>query len=156
MDKLYFGDNLDMLREKIKDELVDLVYLDPPFKSNANYNVLFKPGGVASEAQAEAFRDTWEWGDSARDAYDDVMKLDGDVALILSGLRRWLGESDGRPQTQSHCRRAPCLSRAADQGPGEVKDLRREASALKEVVAELTLENRLLKKGMTVDGEDAA
>jgi adenine specific DNA methylase Mod len=62
MNKLYFGDNLDMLREKIKDESVDLVYLDPPFKSNANYNVLFKPGGVVSEAQAEAFRDTWEWG----------------------------------------------------------------------------------------------
>ena len=61
MNKLYFGDNLDMLREKIKDESVDLVYLDPPFKSNANYNVLFKPGGVVSEAQAEAFRDTWEW-----------------------------------------------------------------------------------------------
>ncbi len=93
MNKLYFGDNLDMLREKIKDESVDLVYLDPPFKSNANYNVLFKPGGVVSEAQAEAFRDTWEWGDSARDAYDDVMKLNGDVALVLSGLRRWLGES---------------------------------------------------------------
>ena len=87
MNKLYFGDNLDMLREKIKDESVDLVYLDPPFKSNANYNVLFKPGGVVSEAQAEAFRDTWEWGDSARDAYDDVMKLNGDVALVLSGLR---------------------------------------------------------------------
>ena len=66
MNKLYFGDNLDMLREKIKDESVDLVYLDPPFKSNANYNVLFKPGGVVSEAQAEAFRDTWEWGASAR------------------------------------------------------------------------------------------
>ena len=92
MNKLYFGDNLDMLREKIKDESVDLVYLDPPFKSNANYNVLFKPGGVVSEAQAEAFRDTWEWG-PARDAYDDVMKLNGDVALVLSGLRRWLGES---------------------------------------------------------------
>jgi 16S rRNA G966 N2-methylase RsmD len=55
MNTLYFGDNLDTLREKIKDESVDLVYLDPPFKSNANYNVLFKPGGVVSEAQAEAF-----------------------------------------------------------------------------------------------------
>lgn len=93
VNKLYFGDNLDVLREKIKDESVDLVYLDPPFKSNANYNVLFKPGGEASEAQAEAFRDTWEWGDSARNAYDDVMKLNGDVALVLSGLRKWLGEN---------------------------------------------------------------
>jgi transposase len=38
----------------------------------------------------------------------------------------------------------------------EVKELRREAGALKEVVAELTLENRLLKKSVTADGEDAA
>jgi site-specific DNA-methyltransferase (adenine-specific) len=94
VNKLYFGDNLDVLREKIKDESVNLVYLDPPFQSNANYNVLFKPGGHASQAQAEAFRDTWEWGDSARDAYDDVMKLNGDVALVLSGFRKWLGEDN--------------------------------------------------------------
>jgi 16S rRNA G966 N2-methylase RsmD len=45
MNKLYFGDNLDVLREKIKDESVDLVYLDPPFNSDANYNVLFKSAG---------------------------------------------------------------------------------------------------------------
>lgn len=93
MNKLYFGDNLDVLREKIKDESVDLVYLDPPFNSNANYNVLFKPEGIASEAQAEAFKDTWEWGDSARDAYDDVLRLNGDVATVVSGFRKWLGEN---------------------------------------------------------------
>jgi 16S rRNA G966 N2-methylase RsmD len=63
MNNLYFGDNLDVLRGKIKDESVDLVYLDPPFNSRANYNVLFKATtGQESEAQAEAFRDTWEWG----------------------------------------------------------------------------------------------
>jgi site-specific DNA-methyltransferase (adenine-specific) len=92
MNKLYFGDNLDVLREKIKDESADLVYLDPPFNSNASYNVLFGTGG-GQEAQAEAFRDTWEWGQGARDAYDDVMRVNGDVALILSGLRKWLGEN---------------------------------------------------------------
>ncbi len=63
MNKLYFGDNLDVLRQHIKDESVDLIYLDPPFNSNATYNVLFKEqGGIPSEAQAEAFRDTWGWG----------------------------------------------------------------------------------------------
>jgi site-specific DNA-methyltransferase (adenine-specific) len=63
VNKLYFGDNLDVLRERIKDESVDLVYLDPPFNSSATYNVLFKESaGVPSEAQAEAFRDTWGWG----------------------------------------------------------------------------------------------
>lgn len=93
MNKLYFGDNLDVLREKIKDESVDLVYLDPPFNSDANYNVLFKPGGQPSQAQAEAFRDTWEWGDGAERAYDDIMRANGDVALVVSGLRRWIGEN---------------------------------------------------------------
>lgn len=59
---LYFGDNLEVLRESIKDESVDLVYLDPPFNSNATYNVLFKtPKGHDSDAQIEAFDDTWHW-----------------------------------------------------------------------------------------------
>lgn len=93
MNKLYFGDNLDVLREKVKDESVDLVYLDPPFNPDANYNVLFKHAGHASQAQAEAFRDTWDWGDQAERAYDDIIRANGDVALIVSGLRKWLGEN---------------------------------------------------------------
>jgi adenine specific DNA methylase Mod len=93
MNKLYFGDNLDVLREKIKDESVDLIYLDPPFNSDANYNVLFKHGDQASQAQAEAFRDTWDWGDGAERAYDDIIRANGDVALVVSGLRKWLGEN---------------------------------------------------------------
>jgi adenine specific DNA methylase Mod len=94
VNKLYFGDNLDVLREHVGTESVDLIYLDPPFNSNASYNVLFRePSGVAAQAQAEAFRDTWEWGDGAANAYEDVMRLNGDIALILSGLRKWLGEN---------------------------------------------------------------
>lgn len=93
MNQLYFGDNLDVLREKVKDETVDLVYLDPPFNSDANYNVLFKHGGLPSQAQAEAFRDTWDWGEGAALAYDEVMRANGDAALVLSGLRKWLGEN---------------------------------------------------------------
>jgi site-specific DNA-methyltransferase (adenine-specific) len=93
VNTLYFGDNLDVLRERVKDESVDLIYLDPPFNSDANYNVLFKQGGHASQAQAEAFRDTWDWGDGAESAYDDVIRANGDVALVLSGFRRWLGEN---------------------------------------------------------------
>jgi len=59
---LYYGDNLDVLRESIKSESVDLVDLDPPFNSNANYNVLFRsPSGESSQAQIEAFEDTWHW-----------------------------------------------------------------------------------------------
>ena len=61
-NKLYYGDNLDVLRASIPGESVDLVYLDPPFNSNASYNVLFKaPGGAQSQAQIEAFDGTWHW-----------------------------------------------------------------------------------------------
>ncbi len=94
VNKLYFGDNLDVLRDQVQPESVDLIYLDPPFNSNANYNVLFQePGGLGAEAQAEAFRDTWEWGESAANAYEDVMRANGDVALILKGLRSWIGQN---------------------------------------------------------------
>ena len=63
-NQLYFGDNLDVLRESIRDESVDLIYLDPPFNSNASYNVLFgSPKGHQSTAQIEAFEDTWHWTD---------------------------------------------------------------------------------------------
>ncbi|MET2825832.1 site-specific DNA-methyltransferase [Mesorhizobium shangrilense] len=94
MNKLFFGDNLHVLRERINPESVDLVYLDPPFNSNANYNVLFREdGGAPTEAQAEAFRDTWEWGEHAAEAYEDVMRASGDVALALKGMRAWIGQN---------------------------------------------------------------
>ena len=57
---LFYGDNLPILREYIPDASVDLVYLDPPFNSNRNYNVLFKDEkGIDSESQIVAFEDTW-------------------------------------------------------------------------------------------------
>jgi hypothetical protein len=93
-NRLYFGDNLTVLREHVKDESVDLIYLDPPFNSDVNYNVLFRsPTGQESDAQVEAFRDSWEWADSARDAYADVIEANGDVALVVSSLKKWLGEN---------------------------------------------------------------
>ena len=62
-NQLYFGDNLDILRQHVADESVDLIYLDPPFNSNATYNVLFRErGGEESAAQITAFDDTWRWG----------------------------------------------------------------------------------------------
>ena len=63
---LYYGDNLDVLRRHVKDESVDLVYLDPPFKSNQDYNVLFAEHGTRSAAQIKAFEDTWRWDEWPR------------------------------------------------------------------------------------------
>jgi site-specific DNA-methyltransferase (adenine-specific) len=63
---LYYGDNLDILRKYIPDESVDLVYLDPPFNSNRDYNVIFRDeSGNATSAQLLAFEDTWHWGPPA-------------------------------------------------------------------------------------------
>ncbi len=70
MNHLYYGDNLTVLRDSIRDESVDLIYLDPPFNSNASYNVLFKGlSGSESAAQIEAFDDTWHWNHSAEAAH---------------------------------------------------------------------------------------
>ena len=93
---LYYGDNLAVLRDSIADECVDLIYLDPPFNSNASYNVLFKgPAGNESAAQIEAFDDTWHWNDSAEAAFADVMRSgNGAAAEMLRAMRSFLGEND--------------------------------------------------------------
>lgn len=91
MNQLHFGDNLDVLIKYVKDESVDLIYLDPPFNSNAIYNAFFKEGdGVPSEAQAEAFKDTWGWGPAAAEAYEDLLRVGGDLAVLMRALRTWL------------------------------------------------------------------
>lgn len=94
--RLYYGDNLDVLREHIANESVDLVYLDPPFNSNANYNILFKsPAGQAADSQIEAFEDTWHWNDKAEAAFHDVMTCGNtDVAELLRAMRGFLKEND--------------------------------------------------------------
>jgi DNA modification methylase len=96
MNKLYYGDNLQVLRDSIASESIDLVYLDPPFNSQATYNVLFKsPGGVQSQAQIEAFEDTWHWNDHAEKAFDDVMHGgNSDAAEMLRAMRSFLKEND--------------------------------------------------------------
>ena len=96
MNHLYYGDNLAVLRDSIKDASVDLIYLDPPFNSNASYNVLFKgPTGSDSAAQIEAFDDTWHWNDSAEEALGDVMRGGNAAAsTMLRAIRQFLGEND--------------------------------------------------------------
>ena len=95
-NRLYFGDNLDILREHIADESVDLIYLDPPFNSNATYNVLFRErSGEDSEAQITAFDDTWRWDMGSESAYRDVV-TNGPESLgkLLQAMREFLGRND--------------------------------------------------------------
>lgn len=96
MNQLFFGDNLDVLRENIKDESVDLVYLDPPFNSSANYNVLFSsPKGHQSESQIEAFEDTWHWGEEAEKEFAEILsQQNAQLAEVVRALRQFLGEND--------------------------------------------------------------
>ena len=92
---LYYGNNLDVLRRHVRDESVDLVYLDPPFNSNANYNVLFaEHDGTRAAAQIQAFGDTWEWNEESAAAYQETVEQGGEVAKALLAFRTLLGTSD--------------------------------------------------------------
>ena len=94
-NKLFYGDNLDVLGRHVADESVDLVYLDPPFNSNANYNVLFaERDGTQAAAQIKAFEDTWRWDEGAARAYADVVEAGGRVSQAMQAFRTFLGESD--------------------------------------------------------------
>lgn len=105
---LYYGDNLDILRRYIKDESVDLIYLDPPFKSNQNYNVLFaEHNGTRSSALIRAFEDTWRWDQAAAEAYEEtVTHGPSRVSVALQSFRNFLGDSD---MTAYLCMMAPRL-----------------------------------------------
>ena len=92
---LYYGDNLDVLRRHVKDESVDLIYLDPPFNSNANYNVLFAAkDGHQAAAQIQAFEDTWRWDESAARQFAETVEAGGKVADVLLAFERFLSTSD--------------------------------------------------------------
>jgi len=92
-NQLYYGDNLDVLRRHIADESVDLVYLDPPFNSNANYNVLFaEKSGAQSASQIQAFTDTWTWNQESEAVFAEVVTAGGRLGDCLRAFRTFLGE----------------------------------------------------------------
>jgi DNA modification methylase len=92
---LYYGDNLDILRRYIKDESVDLIYLDPPFNSKATYNMLFEEhDGSKSAAQFQAFEDTWHWDHTAAAAYQEVAERGEKVSQAIIAMRQMLGDTD--------------------------------------------------------------
>jgi site-specific DNA-methyltransferase (adenine-specific) len=96
MNHLYYGDNLNVLRNHIATESVDLIYLDPPFNSKRDYNLLFKsPKGQTSEAQIEAFLDTWHWNEQAEREFDEILhQPNTDVAEMMRALHSFLGVND--------------------------------------------------------------
>src|SRR6266478_3012535 len=95
-NRLYFGDNLNILHTLIPDESVDLIYLDPPFNSNATYNVLFKEKtGEQSASQITAFEDSWHWGHESEKTFRDlVTTAPRPLTDLVQALRSFLGTSD--------------------------------------------------------------
>jgi site-specific DNA-methyltransferase (adenine-specific) len=96
MNTLFYGENLGILRGHFQDESVDLIYLDPPFNSKRDYNLLFKsPKGQRSTAQIEAFEDTWHWGTQSEGEYSEVVRgANTDLAQIVAALHSFLGQND--------------------------------------------------------------
>src|SRR5258708_15489554 len=92
---LFYGDNLDILRQYIASESIDLIYLDPPFNSSRNYNVLFREeSGKESEAQIIAFEDTWHWNDVAEQTYYELITQSQDhIATMIEALRKFVGSN---------------------------------------------------------------
>lgn len=92
---LYYGDNLDIMRRYLADGSVDLEYLDPPFNSNATYNVLFaERNGAKAAAQIKAFEDTWTWDETAAKLYQETVERGGQVSRALQAFRGLLGDSN--------------------------------------------------------------
>lgn len=96
MNTLYYGDNLKILQDRnyFPDACVDLIYLDPPFNSNRNYNVLFKnESGIEAESQITAFEDTWHWNASAEETFRELQLAGDEVATMIESFRGFIGDN---------------------------------------------------------------
>jgi len=98
MNKLYYGDNLDILRKYISDNSIDLIYLDPPFNSKADYNIIFKEeNGTRPISQIKAFSDFWHWDENAQKTYQELMnnpRIPEKLKKLLSSFENFLGYND--------------------------------------------------------------
>ena len=95
MGTLYYGDNLDILRRYLKDETVDLVYLDPPFNSAQNYNAIFhEKDGTEAASQIRAFEDTWRWNQESQHVYQELTLQPGKVSEVMQAFHTFLGTND--------------------------------------------------------------
>ena len=99
MKKLYYGDNLEVLRKYIKDDSIDLCYIDPPFNSKRNYNQIYNNTGSDDKAQAQAFIDTWSYDDEAVKGFEQITTNYNGVFTkqsieLIIGLEKVLGKGD--------------------------------------------------------------
>ncbi|MGC9124028.1 MAG: DNA methyltransferase [Thermoplasmata archaeon] len=98
MNKLYYGDNLEILRKYIPDNSVDLIYLDPPFNSKANYNVIFREeNGKKPISQIKAFSDFWHWDEEAQKTYQELLdnpKVPEKLKKMITAFESFLGHND--------------------------------------------------------------
>lgn len=117
MNILYYGDNLTILREHIADESVDLVYLDPPFNSKANYNILYRePTGESSAAQITAFEDTWHWTEEAERTFQEIVDTaPANVVEMMRAFRQFVGLNDVMAYLTMMCVRLIELRRVLKQ-----------------------------------------
>jgi site-specific DNA-methyltransferase (adenine-specific) len=92
---LYYGDNLDILKRYIKDESIDLIYLDPPFNSNQNYNIIFdEKNGSQSASQIRAFEDTWHWNLESQKEFENIVIRADNVSKVMQAFMDFLGTND--------------------------------------------------------------
>ena len=101
MGMLDYGDNLDILRRYVKDETVDLAYLDPPFNSAQNYNAFFQEkDGTAAASQIRAFEDTWSWNQESQKTYEELILQPGKVSEVMQAFRTFLGQNERRANSR--------------------------------------------------------
>jgi len=103
---LYYGDNLSWMDHWGVEEIADLIYLDPPFNSNEDYNILFGLGGNGTPAQMRAFEDTWRWGHKAAEDRDTALQLGGSLANAIEAFEKLFPAS---PMLAYLCHLAPRL-----------------------------------------------
>ncbi len=96
-NNLFYGDNLEVMRKHLREETIDLCYIDPPFNSKRNYNQIYNNIGTEDRAQAEAFVDTWLWDDQAITGYDEISsngegRFPAQLVDLIAGLKPVLGK----------------------------------------------------------------
>lgn len=113
MNKLYYGDNRDILQKHIDSESVDLIYLDPPFNSKASYNILFRSAsGASSKAQVTAFEDYWHWTEQTESTYREIIETGKpEVVQMIKSFRGFVGENDMMAYLVEMCVRLTELQR---------------------------------------------